>query len=262
MRTIALLFISALTAFAGDTIVVVNPVSGGVTVPTPDAHYSMDLDGGTGTTVTADIGDNCSFNGSPTWVSDDAGGDALDFSGSNQSLNCGTNHDGLNDFAVGACIQADTSGSSNGLGNIVVKYGVSPSWFLRMNDFNGTVDAFDGSVLNSSAQEDRFRSPVGSSTACVDGATWCHVAIVFANGTSMNTIATIYINGSAVTTTQTSDFTGTRISDSTFTLGIGGQSGTGFFFDGTIDEVKLWYTDIPDAAEIAAEASPCSARNP
>ena len=105
-KRILLLLLLALPLLAQNTILVghgrTDGGSGiaGTVVPTADFHHSFDNDGGTGTTATADQGDDCTLSG-PDWVSDDAGGFALSFdSGVGDTATCGSDLDAVNDGAV------------------------------------------------------------------------------------------------------------------------------------------------------------------
>jgi hypothetical protein len=151
------------------------------------------------------------------------------------------------------------------LGHILTKSlntSTQVSWALRMADFGGTLDRFEALVQNTTGNEDRFFAPTDSMDACVDGTTWCHLAVVISGCSGMACAMQLYLNGSPLTTTQGgTDATGTRRSDGSDVLRIGGQTDVGFFFDGRIDDVKLWYTSIPNAGQIAQDAAPCAARN-
>jgi hypothetical protein len=233
----------------------------GTVIPTADFYHSFDNDGGTGVLATADQGANCDLTNT-TWVSDDAGGNALSFNGSGTSQAiCGSDLDLVNAGAVGACIQAAGYGTSSGFGHIVNKISSSISWALHMNDFSGTGDRFEFRVGSTTPAYDRFLSPIDSMDACVGTTTWCHVAVIFSGCESMGCSATLYLNGVAQTTTPV-DVTGTRPNDAAWDVNIGAYPGVGNAFDGIIDNVGFWATNIPTPTELAAEAALCTARNP
>jgi hypothetical protein len=235
----------------------------GTVIPTADFYHSFDNDGGTGVLATADQGANCDLT-DPTWVSDDAGGNAIDFNGSSSWAICGSDLDNVVAGAIGACIQADTYGSSGGFGQIIRKHvtpGTSESFALNMNDFGGTADRGEFRILNDATAAERFRTPADTMDPCVGTSTWCHFAVIFSGCTAMACSATLYLDGTPITPDIT-DITGTRPSDINGTVTIGAWPGSGFAFDGRIDNVGVWITNVPTPTELAAEAALCTARNP
>jgi hypothetical protein len=225
---------------------------GGVTVPAPTFHHSFNNDSGTGTTATADIGDDCTFSGStnPAWSDDDAGGNAVDFDGlaQNQKLACGSALDNPTDFSVGAWFFADSYGGG-GFGRIINKNSTgNTKWTFRLGD---TADNVVFAFVNTTGAADTFESPTDSMDACV-GVGWCHVGISVSGCSDMSCAAVIYINGSAVTTTQTADNAGTPKDDAALEVNIGGLANPTNTFEGDIDEVKVWATDVLTAPEWSA----------
>jgi hypothetical protein len=244
-----------------------TPISG-VPVPTPAFHHSFNNDSGTGSTATADQGDNCTLLTQHTWSDDDAGGNAIDFNGSSTLALCGSGLDAQNQFTFAACVNADAYGQSN-LGMIWAKNNgtANASIFVRLNDFSATQAFLQFGVCNtdggtaSLSNCDLYRSPTDSFDACIASG-WCHTAVQVTGCSGMAcTGAKIWINGTPQTVTQVFDATGTRSSDAAFTVRIGSTSTSVDTFDGDIDEVKFW-TELLSDSQISTDAAACTARNP
>lgn len=235
--------------------VLLNPVSGGG-LPTPLFYHSFNNDGGTGSTATADQGDDCTLV-NHAWSSDGAGGDALDFNGLSTQSTCGSGLDGLGTFTITAWINADTYGESS-IGIILAKTNTSSStsWFFRLNDFSGTNDFFQAAFCNSSggigggnfSNCDAFNAPVDSMDACVGTATWCHVAVVFTDCDDLSTCdAQLYLDGSPVTTTRGNNVTGSPHSDGAYSVDMGHSVSGLDVFEGDLDEIKVFSSALSDA---------------
>jgi hypothetical protein len=229
---------------------VIVPAPSGVSVPAPTFHHSFNNNSGTGTTATADAGDNCTFSGTtnPAWSDDDAGGNAVDFDGvaQNQKLACGTALDNPTDFSAGAWFFADSYGGG-GFGRIVGK-GASGDlkWSVLLHD---PTDSIRFRFENTSNAGDVFAAPDNSMDACV-GVGWCHVGISVSGCSTMACSPIFYINGSAVTTSQIgSDVTGTPQDDAAHEVLIGGLADPTNTFEGDIDEVKVWASDVLTAPQ-------------
>jgi len=140
------------------------------------------------------------------------------------------NSSGHREVTVSAWIK-----TTNGGDQVIVSYDRNEYWRLEINGNGGGTGQIGWDVKTNSGQLD-----FGSNTRVDDG-NWHHVVGVYDNGT-----AKIYIDGvEDVSTTSGSTF-GTGISRYGF-VGVGseasnfdGNQGPANFFDGTIDDVRLY----------------------
>lgn len=244
-----LLFVASANAQLVSTMggAVTNIPAGGVTVPAPTFYHSFDNNSGTGTTATADAGDNCTLVGGAAWVEDPAmsGNWGIDFDADNDHLTCGTALDFQTDFSVSAFINPDSFGEG-ALGTIVAKSNgsTSVSWEFRLNDVGGTngwMEIYICAAGGSPSNCDRFRTDVDHMISLV-GTGWLHVGAVVTGCTNMACSAQLYINGSPVTTTLfgTNPTGVARVNDDTYTVRIGDSGSNLTTFEGDEDEIKVW----------------------
>lgn len=170
-------------------------------------------------------------------------GNALDFDGTNDIVNCGSNTiiDDLSSFTVEAWINPRTfGGGENGIiiqkRDVVVGY-----WMLSMQNTGGEEQI--EFIVNCTSPA-RARSSVGS----VELNRWMHVAAVFDGSTKQTSL---YINGIEVVYDMHVTGTGVQFPDADNSLFIGSNVGTSRIFDGAIDEVRIW-NSVKSAAEILA----------
>ncbi|MBN2681515.1 MAG: HYR domain-containing protein [Bacteroidales bacterium] len=170
-------------------------------------------------------------------------GNALDFDGTNDIVNCGSNAvlDDLASFTVEAWINPRSfGGGENGI--IIQKRDVVTGyWMLSMQNTGGEQQL--EFIVNATSPA-RARSAIGS----VELNRWMHVAAVY-NGATMET--SLFINGVEVDYDMHVTGTGTHFSDADNSVFIGSNVTASRIFDGTIDEVRIWNTNKP-ASEILA----------
>ncbi len=204
------------------------------TAPTQPAGLvaGYTFDAGTGTTATDSSGNNNTgaLNGA-TWTTGKYGG-ALNFNGSNTvqipsapSLNLTTG------MTLAAWIKPSTS--QTGWRTIMQKQ--ADAYFLNASKGTGTLLPAGGGTIGSGG-------PIVSGTTTSPVNAWTHIALTY-DGTTMR----LYVNGTQVSSTAA---TGT-IQTTTNPLWIGGNSPYGEYFQGAIDEARV-YNRALTAAEIVA----------
>jgi hypothetical protein len=163
-------------------------------------------------------------------------GEALHFDGTNDLVNCG--QPSAFNFNVGTIeLMLKTTNAGGGFRALVTK---PNAYGLYLNDNVLTVFDWGNGQIHTA----------GTNTSVVDG-NWHHVALTF--DALQNSV--IYIDGLPVTTfSKTSAIHNTP-------LGIGADPGGAQFFQGSIDEVRLWNL-VRTPAEILANATVefCGAR--
>jgi len=146
-----------------------------------------------------------------------APGNALDFDGGDDYVVVPDNDsfDLTDTYTLECWFKADSFASSGGLRGLVTKYQTTAShgWILRLK--GSELDFDEGSTSGLNLQTDR----------------WYHVAAVNSGGTR-----TLYVNGNSVSLSTTSPYT---VEANTDPVRIGSDY-SGRFFDGQIDEVRIW----------------------
>ena len=110
-------------------------------------------------------------------------------------------------------------------------------------DIVGKSGAYAFKVLDTGLQFVNGNATLTTSSVTLSVGTWQHVAMVFDSSLD----ASFYVNGTFVETVLGS---GATTSNDT-SLDIGAANGTTEYFDGQIDEVRIW-SDVRTAAEISA----------
>ena len=177
-----------------------------------------------GTTATDSSGNNktATLIGSPTWTTGVAG-NGLQFNGTSAYLNAGTVS--VSSFTISTWV--NMSASQSGWGSLVMKQN---SFGLEVQ--NGTVYA---NVGNGSTWTNTVNAPLTAGT-------WKHVVQTFNGSTNTNSI---YVDG-VLRASGTGTFT-----NSASNLLIGSWNGSSEFFNGKIDEVRV-YNSALTATEISA----------
>lgn len=132
----------------------------------------------------------------------------------NASLNFGAGS-----FTVEAWVQRSSTGT--GLFTIVDKQAGAAGWFLRFTNNTLTFDAGGNSATGATTITDQA---------------WHHVAAVL-DATGKTT--TLYLDG---VQDGSATFTVAANTDSAAVLGLGGKPSVGDYFDGALDDVRLWST--------------------
>ncbi|MGD0781196.1 MAG: LamG domain-containing protein, partial [Dehalococcoidales bacterium] len=158
---------------------------------------------------------------------------AVDFDGSNDLLNCGSNANLDNlynaDMSLAFWMQADkeTAGFC-----LLGKWGGTPGWLLHMYDGG---DATKMNFCQSRVTMDGgWTSPAGS----IVTAAWIHFVITF-NGSSTANDPIFYKNGVLVATTEVSTPAGAARDDSALNLYVG-SSGAGDYYNGRMEDVRVF----------------------
>ena len=160
------------------------------------------------------------------------GGGALDFDGTNDYVNLGTSlANNLGDVTFSAWIYRE--GSTTSFGEIFAKNTIIA---LSVNNSNDKLrlNFADGSSW----------SPYPESGSTLPLNQWVHVA-----GTRSGSTVKVYLDG-VLEGTATNSRTGSNSN----ALGIGHKPGSGFFFNGLLDEVR-YYDHALSAGEISALAA-------
>ncbi len=197
------------------------------------AYYNFDQISGTTTLPDLAGGDN---NGTLTnmtgseWAASGAvvipPGNTLDFNGANQYVDCGT---GINPsvFTIESWVKLNTLSD----GVIASKINSDLGYYYQNFELRTTAS---GNI--------NFMVPDGSSWLSVTSAAtiiagiWYHIA-----GTYDGTTAKIYINGVQDSNTlSNSTYASTDNADTNFTIGTRSLGSSSLFFNGQIDEVRLW----------------------
>ena len=209
------------------------------TSPVPVAHWKFDE--GTGTTA-ADASGNGNtgtlVNG-PVWTSGKIGS-ALQFDGTNDYVNVGNVLNmGMGSVSFGAWVKSSSGVTEDCVVAKKSDGGLSAGWQLCLDWTNNLVQArvSDGTTL-------RFTNTALPPVA--DG-TWQHVFVVQDRGAE-NTIF-LYVDGVPRASSSLSGLTGST--DSAIPLLIGAAFGAGDFFNGAIDDARV-YSRALSASEVQA----------
>jgi len=243
----AILLVVALAVTLG----LVPAASVGATSPGPGIVGLWHLDDGTGSDTASDSSGNgnngtlTNINTSTCWVSDQWTGNALDFDGIDDYVDCGdvTEINGLSSFTVEFWVKVDSLPFSEFEGIIARGssgqrcpwvYGHKGESYIRVHFETITGGAADGRAA----------------TADLTAGQWHHVAFTWDGAT-----VTPYLDGVAGTTDTT---TGDELVDTDGSLKLGYIPGYAYF-DGQIDEVRIWDTATPS---FNLEATPDEDINP
>ena len=216
--------------------------------PSVSPTFWHKMPNGSGTTVTAFLGDSGITSNGTAWVAHGTNNFGLDFDANDDLANFGTNYDGLSaaPFSVSAWVAADSYGESS-TGRIVGKgSGANTSWTMSISGAASVNRLQMKCATNTSNAGDLFVSDTGSfdpyiGTALVHVGAWCNCNV-------MDCSAQLYINGLPVNTTLNTDTTtGTQVDDSAYTLNIGSLQNGGNTFEGDIDDVRVIPAQMTDA---------------
>lgn len=222
------------------TVVITNDI------PTPVARYTFNNDAGAGTTITADIGTNCTMT-TGAWGEDpvSSGNYYVVLNGTTTVIDCGTDNDSLVDLSVLAFGQFVDFGEAN-TGRILSKTqsaSTNFSWTTSISD-STIADRMTIAMQNTSALPDRFGSPAGSLTAYENSGTWVLLGGSIYNCTSMACEGFISINGIRQAVTQEASATGSLRDDTAFILRIGSLGNGSNTWNGKLDDVELYSPHI------------------
>lgn len=207
---------------------------------------SWHFDEGTGTT-TADSSGN-GYTGTllpvasePTWVAGKYG-QGLSFDGANDYLNCGdiSSLNSASAFTIEAWVKQDDNSAFN---RIFAKDADANNDIL-FSSYSGALYFEVGNASNPSAYWEGYSTTISSGT-------WFHAALVYNGSGSTNADKIkMYINGAARLLLFSNTFPSTtaNLTAVNFYLGVAAQDG--IFFDGTIDELRV-YNRVLTTAEIS-----------
>ena len=202
------------------------------------AHWRMDEGSGTTLYDSSGNGNNGTMQGAMD-ASDDSVpgqiGTALDFDGSDDSINAGSDSSIDNIFNGGGTISAWINPTGWGEGDFgrIIDKGPGYSFF---------VSNYSGIPLRSIRFAQYFTSNLSAWTTPTDSITlntWQHVAITYDNSSNANT-PTIYINGVAQALAQSHAGSGTATPDNDANMYIGNNGASDRAFEGSIDDVRIY----------------------
>lgn len=170
---------------------------------------------------------------------------ALDFDGTSDEIDCGSDSSMLNIFSGGggtamAWIFPQTFGEL--AGGYVISKGVSAGWHIQLNDFFATETI--SFVREWTTGDGRWNTPSNSIVLNV----WQHIALTYDDGSAANN-PIWYLDGESVSVTEDTTPSGSNISDSGEVTMIGNRPAGDRDFNGLLSELRL-YTRILSAAEI------------
>jgi hypothetical protein len=190
---------------------------------TPGLVAAYDFNTGSGTTVSDVSGNgNTGTIVNAVWTTSGKYGGALSFNGANAQVV-------INDSAslhltTGVTLEAWVSSSVAPTGWQDVIYKAIDNYYLEAASSNGNKPG-TGVLLTSSAE------PLAYGTARLAANTWTHLAMTY-DGTTLK----MYVNGTLINSTAQSG----TITTSTGALQIGGDTTYGQYFNGLIDEVRVY----------------------
>ena len=138
----------------------------------------------------------------------------------------------LDTFSFSAWVKVDTS-----QGNVILANQLAPSTHYRGYYF-AVQPTNEVRVILRSTLSDRL---IYTSTTTLTNGVWYHIVFTY-DGTATTTGGNIYINNSLDTLTRTGTLTGTM--ESTDTLYLGCRSNADNFFEGNIDEVSVFNSEL------------------
>ena len=213
------------------------------------------LDEGSGTTANDySANDNNGTITNGTWANG-VSGKSLDFDGASGYVQITDDSTIQNIFdgggSISCWINVDSDGEGD-FGRIIAKG--SDVWTIRV-----TGEAASKVKLDFVQDFSTTNGIWQSASTEVDLNTWTHVAVVYdSSGTGNNPI--IYVNGDSVTISETSTPDGTYTTDAASDLYIGNESGDAATFDGTIDEIRLYSTELTANQVKALYADPAGGK--
>ncbi|MDD5547781.1 MAG: prepilin-type N-terminal cleavage/methylation domain-containing protein [Candidatus Pacebacteria bacterium] len=217
--------------------------------PTAVEEYKRDssligywtFDEGSGTTVydVSGIGNNLTFASVPVWTDFSKQRGALDFDGSNDSVNKASPSVSLstNKITMAAWVYIEGHGTSDGADNNIFSIQDSYDYYKLGWNYTGNYAFVQTDYTDNSA------TSLHSVSAVTDGTgNWYHIAATY-NGSAV----TIYINGAYDNSTAQTK----TLRSVTNTMSVGSLINSTRFFNGIIDEMRL-YNRALSAAEILA----------
>ncbi len=195
--------------------------------PIPTAAYSFNE--GFGTVLHDSAGNHDGTIESATWTKEGKYGSALDFDGVNDlvSIADASDLDLTGSFTIEAWVRPDT------LGRPVFGKWDNPGGLLSGYNLSTSQTAGNpgGKVANAGS------SAVLAAASPLSGSAWSHLAL-----TSDGTTLRFYVNGK-LASTQTAIAAGATIAN----LEIGHNSNTGVYFDGQIDEARIYNAALSES---------------
>jgi hypothetical protein len=195
--------------------------------PGPVGYWKLDENTGTNAYDSSGNGYTGTLNNSPSWTSGKFG-QALNFvQGSSTNVDMGDNLDFAGDFSISTWVKS-TGGSS--ARTIVGKQGTAGNHEYTLRVDNGGDNELHFIIFNT-ANADYLDADSG--TNIVSDGLWHHVAAVLSGS-----VAYIYVDGILKGSDNTTSG-GTRTTNSSDPLRIGATN-SGQYFEGPIDEVKMY----------------------
>ncbi len=170
-------------------------------------------------------------------------GQAMSFDGVDDYIGMGSpaNLDDISNLTV--CLWANVEDAGDG--TLVAKDASSTGWQFMADGANELLTVFSG--WSGGLGYAQWNTATGS----LPKNKWTHLCMVY-NRTSTANDPTVYINAVSVAVTETQSPSGTMESDAPMDVNIGSyDNGVSNFFDGNIDEVRI-YNRLFTAAEIKA----------
>jgi hypothetical protein len=190
--------------------------------------FSTNIDEGTGTSVTdGSIYENDGTINGASWTTDGINGNALSFDGTDDYVGFG-NSDELDlssSRSLSAWIKPDALSSAY-------------STIVSKNLWGYSLFAYNGKLAGFVAGTPISNQSYSASTESLTVGEWQHVAMTFDDNDKQ---IRLYINGSEVSSySSQKTMTGSPGSTSAYNLCIGSDRGVASYFDGIIDEVKVY----------------------
>jgi hypothetical protein len=202
----------------------------GANIPTAGLAAHWELDEGSGTTAYDSAGSsNGTFHGDPDWVAGKVGSGALDFDGVGDYVQI-PDDNSLSPQAYGDATWSLWAKKSTSVDNQnLLGKGYSGNWEYAIRE-KSTGEKIELVIW--------LKHGAGSHMSLITDAsiglnTWCHIAFVYVNGTSL----TGYINGQP--SGSSTSVTGTT-GNGNEPLRIANRRSTDISFDGIIDDVRIY----------------------
>ncbi|OGF25318.1 hypothetical protein A2303_00095 [Candidatus Falkowbacteria bacterium RIFOXYB2_FULL_47_14] len=184
------------------------------------------LEPGTGGTNTAS---------SSMWTKNGKVGGAMEFDGTDDTVRINSSGaiDDLEAFSMSAWIKPIGEGGESGAGRIFNKH----AWgFIASDDSPADRDKALTFYKETSETELKVQAIDNSWTTGV----WQNVILTWDGGKDASEDVKIYVNGKEVEYQLQQDATGDFSTDAGHFMYLGSQDGSGYYFDGSMDEVKIW----------------------